>query len=58
VRRRRSLRRSLIIFEGDASGFLTRPISGTLLAAFVLVAVLPLVRAALARRRSESKESV
>jgi putative tricarboxylic transport membrane protein len=51
-----SLRRSLIIFEGDATGFVTRPISGTLLAAFVVVALLPLVRAVMARRRSESKE--
>jgi putative tricarboxylic transport membrane protein len=53
-----SLRRSLIIFEGDPTGFVTRPISGTLLAAFVVVALLPLVRAALARRRSDSKELV
>jgi putative tricarboxylic transport membrane protein len=50
-----SLRRSLIIFEGDPTGFVTRPISGTLLAAFVVVALLPLVRAALAQRRSDSK---
>ncbi|MEU9738827.1 tripartite tricarboxylate transporter permease [Micromonospora chersina] len=47
-----SLRRSLLIFDGDATGFLTRPISGTLLALFLLVALLPPVRAALARRRS------
>jgi putative tricarboxylic transport membrane protein len=53
-----SLRRSLIIFEGDATGFVTRPISGTLLAAFVVVALFPLVRAVLARRRAPSKESV
>ena len=53
-----SLRRSLIIFEGDATGFVTRPISGTLLAAFVVVALLPLLRAAFARRRSEPKETV
>jgi len=49
-----SLRRSLLIFDGDATGFFTRPISGTLLVAFVLVAVLPGVRALL-RRRSESR---
>jgi putative tricarboxylic transport membrane protein len=53
-----SLRRSLIIFEGDVAGFVTRPISGTLLAAFVVVALLPLVRPVLARRRTPSKESV
>ncbi|MEW2328822.1 tripartite tricarboxylate transporter permease [Micromonospora chersina] len=50
-----SLRRSLLIFDGDATGFLTRPISGTLLALFLLVALLPPVRAALARRRSTSR---
>jgi putative tricarboxylic transport membrane protein len=47
-----SLRRSLLIFDGDPTGFLTRPISGTLFAAFLLVALLPPVRAALARRRA------
>ena len=36
-----SLRRSLLIFDGDPAGFFTRPISGTLLVVFVLVAVLP-----------------
>ncbi|GAA0948053.1 tripartite tricarboxylate transporter permease [Pseudonocardia zijingensis] len=51
-----SLRRSLIIFDGDATGFVTRPISGTLLAAFVVVALLPLVRALVARRRSPAAE--
>ncbi|MBB4905357.1 tripartite tricarboxylate transporter permease [Actinophytocola algeriensis] len=52
-----SLRRSLLIFDGDATGFFTRPISGTLLAAFVLVAVLPLVRRALRRREEEHVDS-
>jgi putative tricarboxylic transport membrane protein len=47
-----NLRRSLIIFDGDASGFVTRPISGTLLAAFVLVAALPPLQAAWRRRRA------
>jgi putative tricarboxylic transport membrane protein len=51
-----SLRRSLLIFDGDATGFFTRPISGTLLAVFVLVAVLPLVRRAL-RRKEKDKVS-
>jgi putative tricarboxylic transport membrane protein len=49
-----SLRRSLLIFEGDATGFFTRPISGTLLVVFVLVAALPGIRALLRR----TKESV
>jgi putative tricarboxylic transport membrane protein len=48
-----SLRRSLLIFDGDATGFFTRPISGTLLAVFVLVAVLPLVRRAVRRRKED-----
>lgn len=45
-----SLRRSLLLFEGDPTGFFTRPISGTLLVAFVLVALLPAVSAARRRR--------
>ncbi len=52
-----SLRRSLLIFDGDATGFFTRPISGTLLAAFVVVAVLPLVRRALRRKHEEKTPS-
>ncbi|WP_299951358.1 tripartite tricarboxylate transporter permease [uncultured Modestobacter sp.] len=51
-----SLRRSLLIFEGDATGFFTRPISGTLLVVFLVVALLPLVRGALARRRNRSDD--
>jgi putative tricarboxylic transport membrane protein len=50
-----SLRRSLLIFDGDATGFFTRPISGTLLVVFLLVALLPPIRAALARRPATSK---
>ena len=49
-----SLRRSLLIFDGDATGFFTRPISGTLLVVFILVAVLPVVSTA-RRRRSGSR---
>jgi putative tricarboxylic transport membrane protein len=45
-----STRRSLIIFDGDPTGFFTRPISGTILAFFVLVALWPLLRAVLRRR--------
>jgi putative tricarboxylic transport membrane protein len=47
-----SLRRSLLIFDGDPTGFLGRPISGTLLALFLLVAVWPGVRHLLDRRRA------
>ncbi|KAA5828318.1 tripartite tricarboxylate transporter permease [Saccharopolyspora hirsuta] len=39
-----SLRRSLLLFEGDPTGFLTRPISGTLLALLAVVALFPLVQ--------------
>ncbi len=47
-----STRRSLLIFGGDPTGFVTRPISGTILAIFAALAVLPLVRALIKRRRS------
>jgi len=49
-----STRRSLLIFGGDPTGFLTRPISGTILAIFAVLALLPVVRHLLARRRTES----
>jgi len=51
-----SLRRSLLIFDGNPSGFFTRPISGTLLALFLLVAFVPMIRAALSRRRTDAAE--
>jgi putative tricarboxylic transport membrane protein len=51
-----SLRRSLLIFGGDPTGFLTRPISGTLFALFIFVAVLPAIQTILARRRSAGEE--
>jgi putative tricarboxylic transport membrane protein len=44
-------RQSLLLFGGDATGFLTRPISGTILAIFALVVVLPLLRRLVGRRR-------
>ncbi|MGY1620768.1 tripartite tricarboxylate transporter permease [Geodermatophilus sp. SYSU D00965] len=47
-----SLRRSLLIFEGDPTGFFTRPISGTLFVLFLLVALLPAVQALRHRRRA------
>jgi len=39
-----SLRQSLRIFGGDATGFVTRPISGMLLLVFVVVALLPAIK--------------
>jgi putative tricarboxylic transport membrane protein len=50
-----SFRRSMLLFDGDPTGFATRPISGTLLAFIVLVVALPLLRKAL-RRRSTTTE--
>ena len=50
-----SLRRSLLLFGGDPTGFFSRPISGTLLVLFLLVALLPLIRAALPRRRANAR---
>lgn len=47
-----SIRRSLLMLGGDVGGFFTRPISATLLFLFIFVAVLPLVQAAIRRRKS------
>ena len=47
-----NVRRSLIIYDGDPTGFFTDPISGTILAVFVLVAAWPLGKALLDRRRT------
>jgi putative tricarboxylic transport membrane protein len=47
-----SLRRSLLLFDGDPTGFLTRPISGTLLAIFMVVALLSPIRTALRRAKT------
>jgi putative tricarboxylic transport membrane protein len=51
-----SARQSLLIFGGDPTGFFTRPISGTVLAMVVLVAVLPLIRKALRRRTTDRSD--
>jgi putative tricarboxylic transport membrane protein len=51
-----SLRRSLLVFGGDPTGFFTRPISATLLIVFVLVAVLPGIRTLLAKRTTAPSE--
>jgi len=47
-----SARRSMLIFGGDPTGFFTRPLSGTILAIFVVVALVPMVRSLLRRRSS------
>ena len=52
-----SLRRSLLIFDGDPTGFVTRPISGVLFLLFVLVALLPVVQALRHRRRATASEA-
>ena len=46
-----SLRRSLLVFDGDPTGFVTRPISGGLLALLVVVVAVPLARSLLKHRR-------
>ena len=48
----------MLIFGGDPTGFITRPISGTILAVFVLLAVLPLVRHLLAARKAKATKDV
>ena len=47
-----SLRRSLLVLEGDPTGFLTRPISGTLLVVFVIVAVWPMIKTVVSKRKT------
>jgi putative tricarboxylic transport membrane protein len=49
-----SLRRSLLILDGDPTAFFTRPISGTLLVIFLVVVLLPVVQSLRHRRRSAS----
>ncbi|MFC3996641.1 tripartite tricarboxylate transporter permease [Nocardiopsis sediminis] len=50
-----SLRRSLLVFDGDPTGFLTRPISGTLFLLLAVVIVVPIVRSFLRRDREPGK---
>ena len=47
-----NLRRSLLVLEGDPSGFLSRPISATLLVVFVFVAVWPMIKSAIDQRKN------
>ncbi|MCO4251198.1 tripartite tricarboxylate transporter permease [Pseudarthrobacter raffinosi] len=46
-----SVRQSMRIFDGDATGFLTRPISATLIVMFFIVALLPAIQKLWKRRR-------
>ena len=50
-----ALRRSLILFEGDPTGFLTRPISGVLVVLLLVVLILPVIRL-LRRLRTQAAE--
>src|SRR6476619_4215093 len=52
-----STRRSLLMFGGDPTGFFTRPISVTILAIFVVLALMPAVRELLKRRKSAGVEA-
>jgi putative tricarboxylic transport membrane protein len=52
-----SVRRSLLLFDGNPLDFFTRPISGTLLACFIVIALLPAVRAALRRRHPQPDQT-
>ncbi len=52
-----NLRRSLLLFDGDPSGFLTRPISGALIFVLLLVALLPLIQSLVTRRRTARRNA-
>ena len=51
-----STRRSMLIFGGDPTGFITRPISGSILAVFVLLACAPLLRRLWVARNAKKNE--
>ena len=51
-----STRRSLLIFGGDPTGFVTRPISGVILAVFAILIVVPMIRMLLKHRASARVE--
>ncbi len=51
-----STRRSMLMFGGDPTGFFTRPLSGTILGIFVVLALLPVVRHLSRRRKSAGVE--
>jgi putative tricarboxylic transport membrane protein len=46
-----NLRRSLLVLNGDLAGMLARPISATLLAVFLAVALWPVLKSLLGRRK-------
>ncbi|MEV0820620.1 tripartite tricarboxylate transporter permease [Nonomuraea rubra] len=50
-----SARQGLLIYGGDPTGFLTRPISGTIFAVIVVVAAWPLIRKAIPRKTSADR---
>ena len=52
-----SLRRSMVIFEGDWLGFFQRPISGTVLVLTFLVIILPLVLRSASRIQTAGREA-
>lgn len=52
-----SLRRSLLVLNGDLAGFFTRPISAVLLVVFVVVAIWPMVKSGLDRRKAAAASS-
>lgn len=52
-----SLRRSMIIFEGDWLGFFHRPISGTVLAVTLLVIILPLIFRSVRQAKAKIREA-
>jgi putative tricarboxylic transport membrane protein len=45
-----SFRRSMLMFDGDATGFLTRPISGTIIAFIALMITVPVLKRTLGRQ--------
>jgi len=47
-----SLRRSLLVLNGDLAGFFTRPISAVLLVVFVVVAIWPMAKSGIDRRKA------
>lgn len=49
-----STRRSLLIFDGDPTGFITRPISGGILAIFLLLVLLPVIQYVRRKRAAAS----
>lgn len=52
-----SIRRSLILFDGDPTGFATRPVSGTLVLVLAVVIMFPIAQTVLRRsRRSTPSE--